>query len=752
MMGSVAARTIDATRTQHRIVTHRSLGSLIAWASEFASEQADAGLRVLWAPAHTIGGTVSLKTWILHQASTALGNTSEQDAPTLLSGACDVIIVIAPASADSASLHWLSDLMACADAAAEIVAITPLPQIVVLTPTGVSNDAADAFLERLRALGARETRVNDKQAAPSNADITRLVQALGPRNQALAAALALAPIPADEAALDALSKIVGGTGNALKQLTAGELFSVAGGLVVPTAPDFRRVVRSNLDENEIAATAKSVLEWLEQTQPDLHDARIESMIASGDHKRGLRAARKRFDELYTEERFEDALRVLSLVRRYGQTLESGRHAEKVDEAKYAALCAASGQYETARAIVSDLTRKREFYRNAAFVEWLALAARTLAVEVGYEPRNADSLMRRAIRLVGDNLDANVRLTLLRVKLLRSRTFQLEDRASWLLTHVNNTMLDQITPATQAAFLDETAGRLVERGEYKAAFKRLRRHAAIETNQARLARTMLRMARCRAHFEDHEGAHRYASSALHYGVRAANLPAVEDTVRFLREADRGKPKQMPRLTPSRPPTGLRARVPAAAEIPTPQTPEATRLFEVLESRFGAVLWIRRRGGNVITLGKQSAEPPESASVYMEGDDGVITRQAGGKPDANGAYALVLLRADGDDLVVYTPVKGTEPREDAMVRILQADRAVTDTSQAQAPSRKAVVDDYLRRAVAHGTDRGLHATMEMLFNKDLLIYLEEQGLSKEDMAEKLGVSRATLYRMFARAGLN
>ena len=34
----------------------------------------------------------------------------------------------------------------------------------------------------------------------------------------------------------------------------------------------------------------------------------------------------------------------------------------------------------------------------------------------------------------------------------------------------------------------------------------------------------------------------------------------------------------------------------------------------------------------------------------------------------------------------------------------------------------------------------------------MYLEDQGFTREDMAQHLGVSRATLYRMYARAGLN
>ena len=68
------------------------------------------------------------------------------------------------------------------------------------------------------------------------------------------------------------------------------------------------------------------------------------------------------------------------------------------------------------------------------------------------------------------------------------------------------------------------------------------------------------------------------------------------------------------------------------------------------------------------------------------------------------------------------------------------------------RRAVIDDYYRRALEQGIVRGLHSTMERLFNKDVILYFEEQGVPKDELAEKLGVSRATLYRMYARSGLN
>jgi hypothetical protein len=749
-MNSVATKSAEATRTQHHIVTHRSLRALLQWAGEFAQEQSAAGRRVMWAHAHNIGGALSLQSTILNQAVQSIGTNADQDAPTLLSGACDTIIIADPVSADSASLAWLSDLLACAEAASEIAAVTPMPQLVVLTRTGVAGDAADSFLDRLRALGAKESRAAAKDSGPAPTDIRSLLEGVGARNKTLIGALALAPCPVEVEAFDGLAKRAGATVNAFKQLVGTELFVELDGVVVPTLTELRKQAREDLSDEVAAKAASALLPWLEQKFADLPEGRIEAMVLSGDEKKGLRLARRRFDEHYQATRPHEALKVLNLCRRLGLNLETGKDAAVVDEAKYAALNAENGNHETARAIVSDLSRRREKFRNATFVEWLALAARTLAIDVGYEPRNADSLMRRAIRMSSDNMDTNVRLTMLRVKLLRSRAFQLEERAAWLLSHINNVMLDQVSPGTLAIYLDETAGWMVEHAEYKAAFKRLKRLATVEVNPARLARTMLRMARCRAHFDDYESATRYASSALHYGMRAAKLGVVEDAVRFLRETERGKPTRLPRLTPSRA-TSARTRVPAAADIPTPQTPEAAKLFEVLESRFGVSWWVRRRGTVVQTFGSQPKTQPHSASIFLEQGIGVAEKQAGGKPDPNGAFALVLLRQDGDDMLVFTPEPDTEPREDGIVRMLQADRT-TDESADDAPSRKAVVRDYLRRAVANQTKRGLHHTMEMLFNKDLLIYLEEQGLSKEEMAEKLGVSRATLYRMFARAGLN
>jgi hypothetical protein len=504
-----------------------------------------------------------------------------------------------------------------------------------------------------------------------------------------------------------------------------------------------------LDADTLKKAAKAALPFVQGRFPNSPHTTVEALLLSGDRKGGLKLARACFAQLYKAERYQDALRILNLCRRHELNLDDGRNPKVVDEATYACLNAEIGNYETARAIVSDLSRRRDLYKNPAFVEWLALAARKLAMEVGHEPRNADSLMRRAIRMANDDLDRDIRLTILRVKLLYSRVFQLDERAMWLLTHINNKMLKEVSQSTLALFLDETAGRMVDRGEFKGAMKRLRRLTAFDTMQFRQARTLMRMARCRAHFDDYEGAGRYASNALHAGLRSGNVEAVEEAVRFLREVEKMEPRDTARGKAGRRSRG-RSRVRADLGLPAMQTPEADKLFDMLQKRFDVKWWVRRRGASVMTFGEQPTAQPEHASVFVEDDNGVVTRQAGGRYGRDGSFAVVLMRPEGDDLVILIPAEGTGPREEGIVRILQADRGTGDSGVV--PSRAAVVEDYLRRASTQLTRRGLNHTMEMLFTKDVLIYLEEEGLTKDEMADKLGVSRATLYRMYARCGLN
>jgi len=434
-------------------------------------------------------------------------------------------------------------------------------------------------------------------------------------------------------------------------------------------------------------------------------------------------------------------------------LDTGRNAREVDEAKMAALLAFGGQYRVAQPIVEKLLPRRELFGDAEFVEWLGVATRALAMATGYEPRKADSLLRRAIRLKGADIDHWVRLRLLRVELLRSTAFNLPDRADWLLSHINQKILDRVGEKTLAAYLDEEATRLFAAGNFKGAFKRLRRLGGLKTTDERMGRAMLLMARCRRHFRDYEAATRYASTALHYGMRAASLPTVKGAADFLRDLEKEKPRRLPKLVPPARAKGLRPRLTAAADIPTPTSPGTAELFEVLQTRFRVELWVRRRGAVSEAYGEHEGDYTDSLSVYQQDADGGVSRlMTCGEPDS--VRAIMLTRRDGSDLVVYRPESGAEAREDAIVQFLLTDQGAAQAGAGEGamPSRKVMVDEYMRRALDQGITRGLHHTMETMFNKDVLIFFEEQGFSKEEMADKLGVSRATLYRMFARAGLN
>lgn len=747
-MNPGAATSVDLLKSEHRIASNRSLQALISWGLEQAQAYSAAGKRVLWVPCHAISGALSLRSWIMYQATRTLGAAGPSDAASLLSGAADLLVIVDPAAADREGLQWLSNLLACAEAVRDLTVTPPLPELLVLAQSGAGTEQSDAFLDRLRALGARETRSSGRDGDLSTTALRNELGALRDRHAPLLAALSLAPCPLTLEEFEAIAAACGAGTTSLRALTGGGAFQVLDGLILPGSRELRHEVRSMLGEQVIQDAAHALSDLFEKIFDKLPDARIEQLMLAGDARRAVRMARKRFDEHYASGRFEEALHIVDIAAKLNMPIEPGRNAAEVDQARLALLHAEVGNHAVARELVTKLARRRDLYRNAAFIEWLALAARALAL-TGHEPRAADSLLRRAIRLAGDDLDRHIRLTLLRVELLESGVFKLDDRATWLLSHINNKMLEQVSPATLAAYLETTAARLAASGHFKGAFKRLRRLSAIETSDRRRAAAMLLMARCRAHFADHEGAMRYASSSLHYGLRAAELGVVEQAARFLRDAERGRPRTMPKLAPSRP-RGGRPRLPAVADIATPQTPAPAELFELLQSRFGALSWVRRRGAQVSSVGRAQGNP-SVVSVYQEHKGGVnlVTRS---QPSGHGARALVLLRGDGDDTVVFESPADTEPREDAIVRFLLSDRSVTEGAEGGTPSRKNVVDEYLKRAVATEGKRGLHATVETLFNKDLLIYLEEQGLTKEEMAERLGVSRATLYRMFARAGLN
>ncbi|MCB9895375.1 MAG: hypothetical protein H6839_13070 [Planctomycetes bacterium] len=727
---------------------------MLGWSAEVAQEEAAAGRKVIYVPCHALGGAVSLRSWVLSQARRTLGASAPDDAPTLLGGGADTLIIADPASADPASLHWLGDLLGCADAAADIAAVPPMPQVILLVP-GTSGDEPKVaeLLSRLNSLGSREERVSGRPADPNIQAIQAEIGGLRDKYGSMLAALALMPCPLSLASVDRLARDTRSGPGAVAALTGGTLFRTVGDDVMPLNAEVARALRESFNAEQLQAGANHLLPIVEQELPDIPDARVELLLYSGDPRRAIKLARKHFDENLDGEQYEEALRILRAAMGLGITLDNGKFAEQVDRATLAALCAAVGQTREAAALVDELSRRRDLYAIPEFIEWLALAARRLAMDTSFEPRTADSLMRRAIRLVGKDTDHWVRLRLLRVELLRSRAFNLEERADWLLSHVSQKILDKVTDKTLAAYLDEIATRLFAKGDFKGAFKRLRRLGALPTTEERLARGMLLMAKCRLHFRDHEAAHRYASSALHYGIRAAQLNTVTAAADFLRTLDKDRPRRLPRLTPPARGRGQRPRLPAAADIPTPQSAEADKLFEILQTRFHVVQWVRRRGATTDFYGDDVGDVTDTMTIYQEDADGSVSRAAHcGEPDD--LHGVMLMRKDGSDLVLVQPEEDGDAREDAIVQFLLTDRGSVDVgdSVVSAPARKSIVDEYMRRALAQGAERGLHATMETLFNKDVLIFFEEQGFSKEEMAEKLGVSRATLYRMYARAGLN
>lgn len=750
-MNSAISESV-ATKQQHRIATNRSLDTLLGWSAEVAAEESAAGRKVIYAPCHALRGALSLRNWLISHARRSLGETAPTDAPTLISGAADTLIIADPASADPASLHWLGDLLACVETASGAVATPPMPQLIVLVPTGSADDPKVAqLLTRLNSLGSREERVSGRPGDPALSAIEAEVGGLRDRYGALLAALALMPCPLSTPAVEQLAKDTRSGPGAVAALTGGTLFRAVGDQIMAVNAEVIRVLREAFNNLELQAGAQNLLGLIERELGDLPDARVEALLYAGDSRRAVKLARKLFDEHVDLEQYEEALRIQRVATQLGITLETGKNAEQVDRARLAAMCAETGNHKEAQSLVEELTRNRDLYDTPAFVEWLALAARRLAMSIGHQPRMADSLMRRAIRQSGKNTDQWVRLRLLRVELLRSKAFNnLEERADWLLSHVSQKILDNVGEKTLAAYLDEVATRLFAKGDYRGAFKRLRRLGALPTTDERLGRAMLLMARCREHFKDHEAAHRYGSSAMHYGLRSAQPTTVSDAVDFLRRLEKDRPRRLPRMTPPAKGRGARPRLPAAADIPTPHSAEASQLFEILETRFHVVQWVRRRGANTEIFGEETDGITDGMTVYHEGDDGQVSRVASsGEPDD--IRGITLLRKDGSDLLIYTAPADGESREDSIVQFVMTDRGVSDKSGI-APARKAVVDEYMRRALDQGIKRGLHSAMETLFNKDVLIFFEEQGFSKEEMAEKLNVSRATLYRMYARAGLN
>lgn len=749
--------TIEGTATtaKHRIATNRSLDTLLGWSAEVVEAEDAAGKRVIYAPCHALRGAVSLRSWILSLARQALGDSAPEDAPTLLSGAADTLIIADPASGDPSSLNWLGNLLACADVASDLSATPPMPQLVVLTQAGSDSDTKVAeLLTRLNSLGSKEERVAGRPGDPAGSVIENEISTLKKKYGALLAALALMPCPLSVDAVEQLGKDTRSGSGAIDALRGGNLFRVISGQLMPLNSEVVSSLRDAFSQDELKVGATRMLQTVERELPDIPDAVVEVLLYAGESRRAIKVARKHFEEHVANEHYEEALRILRAANKLGITLESGKHAEYIDQAALCAMLAETGHHSEAKALVDSFARRRDLYGIQPFIEWLALAARRLAIDTGFEPRTADSLMRRAIRLVSKDTDHWVRLRLLRVELLRSKAFNLGERADWLLSHVSNKILEKVSDKTLAAYLDEIATRLFSKGDYKGAFKRLRRLGALETTDERRGRAFLLMSRCRAHFKDHEAALRYAASSLHFGMRSAQIETVKEATEYLRTLEKDRPRRLPKLTPPAKRRGTRPRLPAVADIATPQSPEASQLFEILETRFNVVRWVRRRGTSTEYLGEDTGDMTDALNVYNADADGEVTRLAWcGEPDE--IRAIVLTRTDGSDMVIYHPASDADAREDAIIQFLLTDSGPGLDAKDKAdtaPARKAVVDEYMRRALDQGLYRGLHHTMETLFNKDVLIFFEEQGFSKEEMAEKLGVSRATLYRMYARAGLN
>lgn len=730
--------------TLHQVVSHRSLRVLLEWATNFANQATAAGKRVLWAPAHALGGCVSLRTWILDQAAQVLGEATPDQGPLLLSGAADVILIADPASADAGSLHWLTDMLACSQEVADLAAMPPLPQLVVLATTRGATEASDAFVTKLETLGSERVNATGRgsEAAPGAGDIKAV---LG-RNDDLLAGLALAPLPLTLADVNALAAATGKSGLPVSDLLDSPLFVVAGGYFMPASAEVAQLLRAALPQESLQTGAAKLLPIVESRHESLADARVELALRSGDAKRAGKLARRRFDEHLAAGRNEEALSLVETARKLGLSIESGKFAAEIDDAKLAYLCALVGRHKEAKELFTRLYRLREAYVSADFVRWAALAGRHLVLHAGLEPKPADSLLRRAIRLAADDVSMDVRLTLLRSELLASDIMKLDERAGWLLLHINGEILEDIEPDALAQFLESTAVRMWRHNDVRGAMRRLRKLLVMNLPSAQMARAMLLMARCRNFVADHDATLRFANGSLHHALRVPDLALVTEAAKFIREVQAKRPAELPPLPAPKGPK-QRPRIPAMADIAAPSLTDPRQLYDILQLRFGVSHWLRRRGATQTSFGK--AAVVQAPIAVLEESEGGWRRVAAGAEGET--RALALLRSDGSDLIVFASGGEADQREDALVRLLLADREPAQVSP-EGLSRQVVIADYHRRALAHGGDRGLHATMEMLFNKDVLLYFEEQGIGKEEMAERIGVSRATLYRMYARSSLN
>jgi hypothetical protein len=728
----------------HQIATHRSLAKLLEWGKEFMQQELAQGRRVIWAPCHALGRSLSLRSWVIQKASEMLGKSAPSDTPTLLSGATDTLIIADASMADRESLNWLSELLACAQEVRGLTATPPLPRLVVLLPLrNTLSDAVSDFTKRLYELGSEDEKLGGKELDLTALEIDGILRGLPLSNQEFLASVAIAPFPLKRAEYEALAKAAKADESECAALLGSPLFSEIAGDIVPVCPEVRERIRAPLAPEALTRGAKLLLQVCESRLELLPDAAIELHARAGDQKQAAKLAKRRVADHEAAGRYSEALRIMRQGRDQGFAIEGSL---ELDEARTAYLAALVGEYMLARELVKPLQRRRNHFEDPIFVESLAMAMRTLAMKDGFEPRMADSLMRRAIRMNKEDIDHRVRLLVLRVSLLRSNAFTLDERADWLLTHVNQKTLAKCTPTTIALYLEETGKQLAAEGIYKRAFKRLRRMIALAVSDQQLADALITMARCRVHFKDHEGAMRFASGALQYALRCANLGLVREAATLLREKPafeqpKARRKEKEKVKPSI----------NVVELPTRVVAQPEQMFEILARRFGITRWSRRRGSQLDSFGKDGGVRPTSTAVYEEKDGQIRSvTQSGGEGRAR---ALVLLRQDGDDLVQFSPDAPADVTDDSVVRFLLSDKDTSPVADlAVAPLRKNVVDEYMRRAATQPSRRGLHHAIETMFNKDLLMYLEDQGLNKEDMAAHLGVSRATLYRMYARAGLN
>ena len=731
--------------SNHLVATSRSSRELFDWGIDFTRVESEAGRKVIWAPCQALSGSVSLRSWILDRAARTLGESAPTDTSTLLSGAADTLVIHDPASADRESLAWLSGVLDCSREVEDIAKTPPMPRLAVLVQAATSGEPhVVEFLESLNLQGSTERRLSSNSGDLNDEQLDKAVKAARGRCDELLVSMSLVPCPLQTDEYDELAAKCGANHEFANELRSGDLFTAVGGLVVPVQKNVCARLQTIFGLREKAEGAQRVVATIQQRLEELPDAGIELLLTSGKRAEATDLARQRFDDHRLSGRFEEALAVMRLAERLDIAIDRGPNSRVIDEAIRAWLVAETGDHEGALEIGRKLGRKRRFYQVSEFVFWLSLAYARVAQETGKETRSADSLLRRAIRLSSIDVDRSVWLTLRRVALLRSDPFSLHERADWLLTHINNAMLDDVTDATKAAYLEELAARMVATGDFKGAFKRLRQVVSIASSDLQLARCLLLMARCRIAFEDFEAAERYATNALMYGLRSAGIGVVRESAEVLRE--------LPTLVSSLPGGAKKfaGGLPLATQVLTP----ADQLFEILKSRFGVSFWARRRASTTTEFGKESGAEGIRPGLWTQAKDAVGEVVPTPEGARDGERALVLLRDDGSDLIVFAPPSGGESSVETIVRFLLADRRPKDELSAEtAPRRQLVIEDYLARAKAiEDPYTVINARLEILFSRDLLIHLEENGYTKEEMANLLGISRATLYRMYSRAGLS